>query len=288
MAGSQSPSEPVILTLPFRGTWQTRNSPARRVPSHGTHLFTTTYAVDFVPGEGRRSATVRDWRTVLAVEPPERFVGFGRPVLAPANGRVVTVHDGEVDHEARRSQAARVRGGAGAIAGNHVVVALSGQSGFVVIAHLRRGSTRVGEGERVAVGDVVGECGNSGNSTQPHVHVQVMDAADGARARGLPLAFRDYRVGRRGGPVLVRAASPRSPTSWSPCDGSASAPLLVARQVRGVRHDLVMAGAEVVPLLVGQGEPELPVLGEVPLGRAPRSRPARHGTRPGRGEWGDP
>ncbi len=58
------------------------------MPSHGTHLFATTYTIDFVPVEGRRSATVRDWRTVLAVEPPERFVGFGRPVLAPADGRV--------------------------------------------------------------------------------------------------------------------------------------------------------------------------------------------------------
>ena len=49
---------------------------------------------------------------------------------------------------------------------------------------------RVGAGERVVVGQVLGECGNSGNSTEPHVHVQVSDSADWDRAQGVPLAFR--------------------------------------------------------------------------------------------------
>ncbi|MFW3171002.1 M23 family metallopeptidase [Geodermatophilus sp. CPCC 206100] len=204
----------VVLRLPFSGTWLARNSPARRVPSHGTHLFATTYAMDFVAVRGRRTATTRDWRTLLATEPADRFAAFGRPVLAPAAGRVVAVHDGEDDHEARRSpltllsyaatQAARARGGAAALAGNHVVLELDGGSGFVVLAHLRRGSIRVRAGEPVAAGGQVGACGNSGNSTQPHVHVQVMDAADPLAARGLPMAFHSYRVWpRRGGPPVV-------------------------------------------------------------------------------------
>src|SRR5918995_3909231 len=100
--------DPVVLALPFRGTWLARNSPARTVPSHGTHLFATTYAMDFIAVEGRRTAATRDWRTLLSTEPPERFFAFGQPILAPAAGRVVTVHDGEADHEARRSQLARV------------------------------------------------------------------------------------------------------------------------------------------------------------------------------------
>ena len=69
--------EHVVLALPFRGTWLARNSPARRVPSHGTDLFATTYAVDFVAVRGRRTATAWDWRALLSTEPAERFVGFG-------------------------------------------------------------------------------------------------------------------------------------------------------------------------------------------------------------------
>ena len=55
--------------------------------------------------------------------------------------------------------------------------------------HLRRSSVCVGLGDRVRAGDQIGECGNSGNSTEPHVHVQVTDSVDWAVARGLPLAF---------------------------------------------------------------------------------------------------
>ena len=190
-------SEQAGLALPFRGTWRAEMSPARRVPSHGTHLFATTYAIDFVAVQGRRSATTRDWRTAFSTEPPERFFAFAQPILAPAGGRVVRIHDGEEDHEARRSQLARasyaltqaqrVRQGAGALAGNHVVIQRDA-GGYVVLAHLRAGSIRVEEGERVAVGSEVGRCGNSGNSTQPHVHVQVMDSPDPFSARGLPIA----------------------------------------------------------------------------------------------------
>ena len=210
----------VVLALPFRGTWLARNSPARRVPSHGTHLFATTYGIDFIAVKGRRTATTRDWRALLSTEPADRFFAFGQPVLAPAAGTVVSVHDGEADHEARRSQlalvpyaltqAARVRAGAGAIAGNHVVLELQDRGGHVVLAHLRAGSIRVGVGESVAAGQELGACGNSGNSTQPHLHIQIMDSADAFAARGLPMSFRDYRAWRRpgGSPVVVEQGIP--------------------------------------------------------------------------------
>lgn len=202
------------LTLPFRGRWLAQNSPARRVPSHGTHLFATTYAIDFIAVRGRRTAATWDWRTLASTEPVERFFAFGQPILAPTSGTVVSVHDGEADHEARRSplvlvpyaltQAGRVRGGAGALAGNHVILEREGGGGHVALAHLRAGSMRVRAGESVAAGQEVATCGNSGNSTQPHLHIQLMDSADPFTAQGLPLSFRDYRLWpRRGGPPVV-------------------------------------------------------------------------------------
>jgi murein DD-endopeptidase MepM/ murein hydrolase activator NlpD len=151
---------------------------------------------------------------LLSTEPVDRFIAFGQPILAPVAGRVVSVHDGEVDHVARRSQlalvpyaltqAARVRGGASAIAGNHVILELEDRRAYVVLAHLRAGSIRVREGESVAAGQELAACGNSGNSTQPHLHIQVMDSAYPFTARGLPMSFRDYRAWRRpGGPPVV-------------------------------------------------------------------------------------
>ncbi|HEY9493726.1 MAG TPA: M23 family metallopeptidase [Intrasporangium sp.] len=193
-------STPVELDFPFRGRWLVQNSPDRRVPSHGTHLFGTTYAIDFVPVDERGRSAPRTWRSLVSVESPETFVGFGRPVLAPVAGTVVAVHDGESDHEARRSQpallayalsqAGRVRRGPTAIAGNHVVIALAQTGPFVLLAHLRRGSVSVRPGDPIRPGDVVGTCGNSGNSTEPHVHVQVTDSTDWGTTRGLPIVFR--------------------------------------------------------------------------------------------------
>src|SRR5688572_22530296 len=83
---------PVVLSLPFQGTWLTQNSPARRVPSHGTHFLGQSFAIDFVAveraGRAWRTATVRDRHTLFGREPAERFLAFGQPILAPGAGRV--------------------------------------------------------------------------------------------------------------------------------------------------------------------------------------------------------
>ena len=137
---------------------------------------------------------------MLSVEPPEIFRGFGMPILAPVSGTVVLTHDGEADHVARRStpaqipyafgQVARVRAGAPAVAGNHVVLAIGPTGPYVLLAHLRRGTVRVAPGDRLTTGEAVGACGNSGNSTEPHVHVQVTDSVEWETAVGLPITFR--------------------------------------------------------------------------------------------------
>jgi murein DD-endopeptidase MepM/ murein hydrolase activator NlpD len=197
--GAQQELEPVVLAYPFTGRWLARNSPARRVPSHGTHLMGTTYAIDFIPVDARGRSAPRGWRAVVATEPPEAFIGFGAPIRAPCSGLVVIAHDGEPDHQARRSQltlltymlsqAGRARGGPPAIAGNHVVIAIDPRGPFVLLAHLRQGSVTVRVGDHVHVGEDVGSCGNSGNSTQPHLHIQATDSTSWDRARGLPIAF---------------------------------------------------------------------------------------------------
>lgn len=197
---SSSAADPVVLGLPFRGSWRVENSPARRVPSHGTEAFGSSHAIDFVAVDARGRSAPPSWRGLVAAEPPELFRGFGVPILAPVTGTVVLTHDGEPDHEARRSalalvpymlgQAGRARLGVAALAGNHVVIAVRPDGPFVVLAHLRRGTVQVRPGQPVRAGAALAECGNSGNSTQPHLHVQVSDSTDWDRAHGVPLAFR--------------------------------------------------------------------------------------------------
>ncbi|WP_395110190.1 M23 family metallopeptidase [Actinomadura sp. SCN-SB] len=187
----------IDLEYPFAGRWLVQNSPANRVPSHGTTLFATSYAIDFVPvGDSGRTAPVT-FGSLVRPEPPEKFPGFGRPILAPVEGVVVAAHDAEADHAAYRglpsisyalTQRRRAAAGWVALAGNHVLIESRGV--VVALCHLQHSTVEVRLGQRVLVGDLLGRCGNSGNSTEPHVHVQAIDNRDVEHANAVPLTFR--------------------------------------------------------------------------------------------------
>lgn len=187
----------IDLTFPFAGRWLTQNSPADRVPSHGTTLFATSYAIDFVPVDDAGRTARFTLASLLRAEPPGRFPGFGRPVLAPAAGVVVAVHGSAEDHNAFRglpsvgyalTQRRRAAAGWVALAGNHVMIETP-DGPVVALCHLQRGSVEVRVGQRVQAGETLGRCGNSGNSTEPHVHVQAMDRLDVAHASAVPITF---------------------------------------------------------------------------------------------------
>ena len=188
----------VDLAYPFEGRWLTRNSPGSRVPSHGTGLLAAAYAIDFVPVDEAGRTAPATFGSLLRPEPPERFPGFGRPVFAPVGGTVAAVHDDAPDHLAFRglpsiryalTQRRRLAAGWLALAGNHVMIETHDGT-VVAVCHLQRGSVGPRLGQRVTVGEVVGRCGNSGNSTEPHLHVQVMDGADPSHASAVALSFR--------------------------------------------------------------------------------------------------
>ena len=198
------PEGGVVGRLPFDGQWLTEISPTRRVPSHGTDLFATTYAFDFVAvDDDARTAPRWSLYALFTAEPPELFHAFGRPLYSPVSGTVVCAHDGAPDHEARRSaltfipygltQPQRIRRGLTAILGNHVIIQVTGSPYYVGLVHLQRGSVQMSPGEPVRAGDQIGRCGNSGNSTQPHFHIQAMDSPDAYAAKGVPLRFEEFR-----------------------------------------------------------------------------------------------
>lgn len=195
----------VDLAYPFAGRWRVRNSPANRVPSHGTALFASSFAIDFVPVDDAGRTAPITARSLVTPEPPDRFPGFGRPILAPVAGTVVGVHDGSPDHDAYRglpsvgyalTQRRRAAEGWVALAGNHVMIDTP-EGVVVAVCHLQQASVRVRLGQTVRAGQALGRCGNSGNSTEPHVHVQALDRADVPNATAVPIAFRG-RLPRNG------------------------------------------------------------------------------------------
>ena len=69
-----------------------------------------------------------------------------------------------------------------------------GHDVYAVFAHLSKGSLTVTRGQRVKAGDHIASCGNSGNSTQPHLHFQLMDHKRVLLAAGLPFRFEQYET----------------------------------------------------------------------------------------------
>ena len=118
------------------------------------------------------------------------YYAYDRPVHAPAAGRIVDVHDG--DPEAPPGRADRLRRG-----GNRVVLEVApGQ--YLFILHLKAGTIRVAPGQAVREGEIVGHVGNSGNSSEPHVHVHLQDSPAPGLGEGIPLYFSNYVVLDRG------------------------------------------------------------------------------------------
>lgn len=189
--------DPVEVACPVRGTWTVVHSPASAVPSHGVRGYGQSHAIDLV--RPRPEGTTPGYPLLAGFERPQTFASFGEPIHAVADGVVVRVVDGRRDHLSRTSWLAfaymmvidglRDFGGAPAVVGNHVVID-HGSDVYSLYAHVRRGSATVAAGDRVAEGQVVGRIGNSGNTSEPHLHFQLMDRPRPLQAAGLPMRFR--------------------------------------------------------------------------------------------------
>lgn len=94
--------------------------------------------------------------------------------------------------------------GAHRIIGNHVILDL-GEGTFAVYAHVQRGSLRVKAGDTVRAGQRLGRVGNSGNTTESHLHFHLMDGPDLDNARGVPFTWRGVGVPANGETFTVEA-----------------------------------------------------------------------------------
>lgn len=146
--------------LPFSGEW----SVYQGFDDNWTHQGLWRYAVDFVIKDKKHDLTYRHNGKRL-----EDYYCYNKPVLSPVSGTVsVVMHSlpdnpiGTVDKENNW--------------GNHIVI-YSDFGYFIEISHLANESITVVVGERVVAGQLIGRCGNSGYSPEPHIHMQVQNSA---------------------------------------------------------------------------------------------------------------
>ena len=137
------------------------------------------------------------WAYDLVVEPAMHgsenladYGCYGTPVVAPVSARVHHATDGAPDHVPGKPSRDRKNP-----VGNSVVLQLETGT-FLVIAHLKPGSVLVEAGDDVQEGEPMGACGNSGNTSEPHIHIHHQRQNPQNRslnlAEGLPLYFRDH------------------------------------------------------------------------------------------------
>lgn len=114
----------------------------------------------------------------------EQFYCYGLPVLAPADGTVIQVTDTYADNPPGRPDQVLP-------SGNRVLIA-HGNREYSLLMHLKQNSIKVKSGAKVKQGDVLGECGNSGNSAAPHLEYRLQNTKGVPFPQTLPPQFVDY------------------------------------------------------------------------------------------------
>lgn len=185
------------LRLPFQGDWFVFWGGRTREQNYHVIAPDQRFAYDFVV---RRNGVTHEGDGSRV----EQYYCWGRPILAPAGGTVAEAVDSLPDNAPGRMDPAHA-------AGNHVILD-HGNGEYSLLAHLRRGSVAVAAGARVAAGDKLGECGNSGNTSEPHLHYHLQDTPVFGRGEGLPAQFTGYvadgRPVARGEPVRGQTIHP--------------------------------------------------------------------------------
>ncbi|WP_129308168.1 M23 family metallopeptidase [Streptomyces sp. L2] len=183
---------PLNLSPPVRsGTWYASesccgNTHHRRglAPINGRFDVPQRFAIDWY--------RVGEHGQTWAGDPGQltSYLSYRQPVVAAAGGRVVEVQDGIADNPPPATPPVPPIEDT---VGNHVTLEVA-PGRYLLYAHLTPGSLTVREGERVRAGQVLGLIGNSGNSTTPHLHFQVMTTAEFFPTDSPPFTFRQFRV----------------------------------------------------------------------------------------------
>lgn len=172
--------------------------PAATIRLPADEPLTVIWGGDNVEVNYHAASPDQRWAYDLVVEPfflenaaLEDYGCYGITVLAPAGGEVVAVQDGLPE-----ARPGILSNDVANPAGNFVGIRLDDTDTYLLLAHLQPGSVAVAVGDRVSEGEPIGRCGNSGNTSEPHIHIhhQRQDPSEVpiGFAEGLPLFFRDH------------------------------------------------------------------------------------------------
>lgn len=170
----------VKYSLPFKDSWVVVNGGVDRKFSHSWDIPTQRYAYDFIMLDESGKSCVGDGKKAAD------YYCYGKEVLAPADGEVIEAGSGCPDSLILGKGQADCS--AHDIRGNHILIRHS-EGEYSLLAHLQPGSIGVKTGDTVKRGQIIARCGNSGNSSEPHLHFQLQDGTSFFSSAGLPIEF---------------------------------------------------------------------------------------------------
>ena len=181
------------LHLPFEGEWYVYWGGRSWAQNYHVVARDQRFAYDFLMlARGDAGWSYRD-----SGENNSDYYCFGQPIYAPADGAVVKAQSDLPDNIPGEMNAK-------SILGNYVILD-HGCGEFSFFAHFRQGTVVVRSGDRVCCGQFLAECGNSGHSSEPHLHYHLQNTFVPFRGDGLPAFFVEYfangKAVARGEPV---------------------------------------------------------------------------------------
>lgn len=171
--------------LPFRGRWRVGNGGSRKENSHSWEIFTQRYAYDFIIYDSTGSSYKNNGLRL------EDYYCFEKEILSPADGEIINVSNKIKDYKSVGDFSLdwRVKD----FRGNFVIIKHHDKE-YSFIAHFKLDSIKVTKGDKVRQGQVIGLCGNSGHSTEPHIHFHLQDSENFWVATGLPIKFKKFEA----------------------------------------------------------------------------------------------
>ncbi|MCL6274758.1 M23 family metallopeptidase [Muricauda sp. 2012CJ35-5] len=165
------------LQLPFAEEWYVVWGGRTLAENYHASISNQRFAIDVVQFENGSTFLGDGSKN-------EDYHCFGKPLEAPADGQVVALLNSVADNKPGETNKNE-------LFGNYIIID-HGNDEFSVLAHFKQNSISVNIGEFVNQGDNLGQTGNSGNSTEPHLHYHLQNKPSIGQGEGLPAQFRNY------------------------------------------------------------------------------------------------
>ena len=111
----------------------------------------------------------------------EDYYAFGKELFAPCDGEIVLVIDGVKDNNIGEMNPFNI--------GGNMIILKTANKEYLVLCHFKHQSIKVKEGQKIKQGEVLGLCGNTGNSSEPHLHIHIQNVEDMNVATGVKCYF---------------------------------------------------------------------------------------------------